>query len=145
MTVQRPYTQAHSSGKTACCRAGLCLTPVTLQLENPSLNHAWPSHPPLPRLQCAYQNSRVVITTLIPCAVLICVGGFLPTSTTPSFAGYFPLPAHLPVLHVMGRNDTHMVPERSELLARQCLNSRVEMHDGGHYTPTKANWRRFFR
>lgn len=100
------------------------------------------------RTSFIHHYSRLVIKTLTPtplCEVLICVGGFLPTSTTPSFAGYFPLPAHLHVLHVMGRNDTHMVPERSELLARQCLNSRMELHDGGHYTPTKESWRRFFR
>jgi hypothetical protein len=52
-------------------------------------------------------------------------------ASDPSFIPYFPLPQHLPVLHVMGKNDTLVTPERSQSLVDACLNSRVELHDGG--------------
>lgn len=63
--------------------------------------------------------------------VVIAVGGFLPGSSTPSFADYFPLPSHLPTLHVIGRNDTLVTEERGRTLVEKCENARVEFHDGG--------------
>jgi hypothetical protein len=62
---------------------------------------------------------------------VIAVGGFLPTPETPSFAGWFPLPANLPVLHVIGRTDVVVPEERSQSLIDGCENSRVEYHTGG--------------
>ncbi|KAK4688398.1 hypothetical protein P7C73_g1711, partial [Tremellales sp. Uapishka_1] len=75
---------------------------------------------------------------------LIIVGGFFPGSTTPDFTPYFPLPASLVTLHIMGRNDTLITEERGETLVVKCENARKEMHDGGHFTPSKASWRHFF-
>ena len=78
---------------------------------------------------------------------MISIGGFLPQPKTPDLSSLFPLPAHLPTLHIMGRNDVVVPPERSQTLVDACPdeNRRVEVHDGGHFTPSKASWRHFFK
>lgn len=75
---------------------------------------------------------------------MISVGGFLPTPKYPNLSPLFPLPSSLPTLHITGRNDVVVTPERSQTLIDACLNKRVEIHDGGHFTPSKASWRHFF-
>ncbi|KAH9965421.1 FSH1-domain-containing protein [Russula dissimulans] len=50
-----------------------------------------------------------------------------------------------PTLHVLGRNDILVVEERSRVLINVSLGKRVEEHDGGHFVPTKASWRTFFK
>jgi predicted alpha/beta hydrolase family esterase len=82
---------------------------------------------------------------MLTSAVVISVGGFLPSATSPSFQDYFPLPASLPTLHVVGRNDTLVTLERSQTLIDKCENARVEFHEGGHFTPSKSSWRHFFK
>ncbi|WWC60334.1 uncharacterized protein I303_102905 [Kwoniella dejecticola CBS 10117] len=96
-------------------------------LEKPGLHPNFSSEPPLPKFKFA-----------------IFVGGFLPKAESHDFTPYFPLPASLPTLHVCGKNDTLITIERSQTLVDKCENSRVELHDGGHYTPSKASWRHFF-
>ena len=95
---------------------------------------------------------------------MIAVGGFYPASKNPSFDSVFPIAASLPTLHVMGRGDVVVPPERSQTLVDACENARVEYHDGGesnsalqkrgigglmlgtgHFTPSKASWRHFFK
>ena len=105
------------------------------QLEKPGLHPSFPPEPALPKVKCQYPLPTFPLAhhdprlTWIP--VLIAVGGFLPTPKSPSFDGYFPLPASLPTLHVAGRNDTLITVERSRTLSDSCENARVEMHDGG--------------
>ncbi|KAJ7216518.1 FSH1-domain-containing protein [Mycena pura] len=48
-----------------------------------------------------------------------------------------------PTLHIIGRNDVVVIEERSRQLVRASENARVEEHDGGHFVPSKADWRRF--
>ncbi|KAJ7507350.1 FSH1-domain-containing protein [Mycena galericulata] len=48
-----------------------------------------------------------------------------------------------PTLHVIGRNDIIVVEERSRKLIQISTNARVEEHDGGHFVPSKGNWRKF--
>ncbi|KAJ7789914.1 FSH1-domain-containing protein [Mycena olivaceomarginata] len=48
-----------------------------------------------------------------------------------------------PTLHVIGKNDVVVIEERSHQLAKISTNARVEEHDGGHFVPSKANWRKF--
>lgn len=50
-----------------------------------------------------------------------------------------------PTLHVLGRTDVIVIEERSKFLLDLSLNKRLEEHDGGHFVPSKANWRAFFR
>jgi len=50
-----------------------------------------------------------------------------------------------PTLHVLGKTDVVVVEERSRLLLDVSVNARVEEHEGGHFVPSKANWRNFFR
>ncbi|KAG2159191.1 serine hydrolase FSH [Suillus bovinus] len=50
-----------------------------------------------------------------------------------------------PTLHVLGRNDVIVIEERSKRLLDLSQNKRLEEHDGGHFVPSKANWRNFFR
>ncbi|KAK8861602.1 hypothetical protein IAR55_002425 [Kwoniella newhampshirensis] len=96
-------------------------------LEKPNLHPNFPSEPALPKFKFA-----------------IFVGGFLPTPESHDFSSWFPLPATLPTLHVSGKNDTLITPERTQTLVDKCENARLEFHDGGHYTPSKASWRHFF-
>ncbi|WWC87909.1 uncharacterized protein L201_002809 [Kwoniella dendrophila CBS 6074] len=96
-------------------------------LEKPGLHPNWQSEPSLPKFKFA-----------------IFVGGFLPKAESHDFTPYFPLPSSLATLHVCGKNDTLITVERSKTLSDKCENARVEEHDGGHYTPSKASWRHFF-
>lgn len=50
-----------------------------------------------------------------------------------------------PTLHVLGRNDVIVIEERSKGLLDLSQNKRLEEHDGGHFVPSKANWREFMR
>ncbi|KAF8870469.1 serine hydrolase FSH [Infundibulicybe gibba] len=50
-----------------------------------------------------------------------------------------------PTLHVIGRTDIVVVEERSRLLIDVSSNKRVEEHEGGHFVPSKAGWRKFLR
>ncbi|KAG2055547.1 FSH1-domain-containing protein [Suillus hirtellus] len=50
-----------------------------------------------------------------------------------------------PTLHVLGRNDVIVIEERSKGLLDLSQNKRLEEHDGGHFVPSKANWREFLR
>ncbi|TYJ55850.1 hypothetical protein B9479_003502 [Cryptococcus floricola] len=99
-------------------------------IEKPGINPLFPAHENIPKLKFA-----------------IFIGGFLPgyepKCESHDFSNYFPLPASLPTLHISGKNDTLIVPERSQILASRCENARFELHDGGHYTPSKASWRHF--
>ncbi|KAI0317406.1 serine hydrolase FSH [Amylostereum chailletii] len=65
------------------------------------------------------------------------VGAFAEKLFTESF--------NTPTLHVIGKNDVLVVPERSQTLVEVSANARVEEHDGGHFVPSKANWRQFFK
>jgi len=49
-----------------------------------------------------------------------------------------------PTLHVVGKTDVVVVEERSRMLIDVSSNKRVEEHEGGHYVPSKGNWRHFF-
>ncbi|KAJ3746397.1 serine hydrolase FSH [Lentinula detonsa] len=70
-----------------------------------------------------------------------------------SFAGYKPLDPlgaklltpnfKTPTLHVIGLNDIIVTPERAQSLIDASLNGRVELHDGGHFVPSKTAWRKF--
>ncbi|WVF65802.1 hypothetical protein IAT40_000539 [Kwoniella sp. CBS 6097] len=100
---------------------------LSAMLEKPGLHPNFPAEPPLPKFKFA-----------------IFVGGFLPKAESHDFTPYFPLPSTLPTLHVSGKNDTLITIERSQTLVDKCENARLELHDGGHYTPSKASWRHFF-
>jgi len=56
---------------------------------------------------------------------------------------FFTPPYSTPTLHVLGRNDVVVVEERSKQLIDVSANARVEEHDGGHFVPSKGNWRKF--
>ncbi|KAF8912681.1 FSH1-domain-containing protein [Mucidula mucida] len=48
-----------------------------------------------------------------------------------------------PTLHVIGKTDIIVTPERSQSLLDVSTHKRVEEHDGGHFVPSKTNWRKF--
>ncbi|KAG2153248.1 serine hydrolase FSH [Suillus clintonianus] len=50
-----------------------------------------------------------------------------------------------PTLHILGRNDVIVIEERSKALLDLSQDKRLKEHDGGHFVPSKANWREFFR
>jgi predicted esterase len=107
---------------------GACMASlVAALLVKPNLHPSWPAEPALPKPK-----------------FVIAVGGFAPSSEIPDFKPYFPIPADVPVLHVIGRTDVVVSEERSRSLIEACENSRVEYHTGGHFTPSKASWRHFF-
>ncbi|TFY76851.1 hypothetical protein EWM64_g7162 [Hericium alpestre] len=57
----------------------------------------------------------------------------------------FAQPYTTPTLHVVGKNDIVVIPERSQSLLDVSENKRVEYHDGGHFVPSKASWRNFLK
>ncbi|KAF5365331.1 hypothetical protein D9758_005410 [Tetrapyrgos nigripes] len=48
-----------------------------------------------------------------------------------------------PTLHIVGRTDNIISPEYTKSILDVSRNKRVEEHDGGHYIPSKAPWRKF--
>ncbi|KAF9017737.1 FSH1-domain-containing protein [Hymenopellis radicata] len=48
-----------------------------------------------------------------------------------------------PTLHVIGKTDIIVTPERSQSLLDVSTHKRVEEHDGGHFVPSKTSWRKF--
>ncbi|KAF8959940.1 serine hydrolase FSH, partial [Flammula alnicola] len=48
-----------------------------------------------------------------------------------------------PTLHVIGRTDVVVVEERSRQLVDMSGAARVEEHEGGHFVPSKGQWRKF--
>ncbi|OSC99607.1 FSH1-domain-containing protein [Trametes coccinea BRFM310] len=78
-----------------------------------------------------------------PLTFCISAAGFRPHS--PLCDAIF-LPSYAtPTLHILGRNDVIVVEERARTLIDVSSNARVEYHDGGHFVPSKANWRNFLK
>ncbi|KAJ3554426.1 hypothetical protein NM688_g3117 [Phlebia brevispora] len=78
-----------------------------------------------------------------PLDFCIAVAGFKPPG--PTCAALFENGYSTKTLHVLGRGDVIVVEERSKSLVEVSTNKRVEWHDGGHFVPSKANWRNFLR
>ncbi|KAH8103256.1 serine hydrolase-domain-containing protein [Cristinia sonorae] len=78
-----------------------------------------------------------------PLRFCVAVAGFRPRG--PDGDAVFATPFLTPTLHVLGKNDIIVVEERSKTLLDVSENKRVEWHDGGHFVPSKASWRTFFR
>lgn len=47
-------------------------------------------------------------------------------------------------LHVIGQTDVVVIGERSQQLAAVSANGVVVTHEGGHFVPSKTEWRRLF-
>ncbi|EJF61922.1 serine hydrolase FSH [Dichomitus squalens] len=78
-----------------------------------------------------------------PFTFCIAAAGFRPVS--PLCDAIF-LPSYsTQTLHILGRTDVIVVEERSKTLLDVSANKRVEWHDGGHFVPSKANWRNFLK
>ncbi|KAH9067735.1 FSH1-domain-containing protein [Lactarius vividus] len=78
-----------------------------------------------------------------PLRFCVAVSGFKvagPLSTAVFSEGYV-----TPTLHVLGKNDILVIEERSRVLINVSKTKRVEMHDGGHFVPSKASWRTFLK
>ncbi|CAE6346996.1 unnamed protein product [Rhizoctonia solani] len=78
-----------------------------------------------------------------PFEFCVLVSGFKPVDS--NLGPLFSTPITTPNLHVLGRNDTIVIPERGRTLVDVSKDPRVEEHEGGHFVPSKANWRNFFR
>ncbi|KAL1941065.1 hypothetical protein VTO73DRAFT_7701 [Trametes versicolor] len=78
-----------------------------------------------------------------PFTFCIAAAGFRPRS--PLCDAIFEPSFSTPILHILGKNDVLVVEERTKLLIDISTNSRVEYHDGGHFVPSKANWRNFLK
>ncbi|KAG9038333.1 hypothetical protein FRB95_001745 [Tulasnella sp. JGI-2019a] len=74
----------------------------------------------------------------------IIVSGFKPAdiSLAPLFEDHR---IQTPTLHVLGKSDLIVVQERSQTMIDVCESPRVEKHEGGHFIPSTAQWRKFFR
>ncbi|KAG8957519.1 hypothetical protein FRC03_010066 [Tulasnella sp. 419] len=78
-----------------------------------------------------------------PVSFGIFVAGFKPLDV--NLSALFQEPLTTPTLHVLGSNDLIVMRQRSQTLIDVCSNPRIEVHDGGHFVPSKASWRTFFR
>ncbi|GBE80767.1 hypothetical protein SCP_0304860 [Sparassis crispa] len=78
-----------------------------------------------------------------PFQYCVSVAGFRPTG--PLCDSIFQSSYATPTLHILGKTDIVVTEERSKHLLELSTNKRVEYHDGGHFVPSKANWRNFLR
>ncbi|BGO92905.1 hypothetical protein NBRC10512_006079 [Rhodotorula toruloides] len=126
---QGPFDGVFGFSQGAACGAIL-----TALVENPSLDPIF----------AAPSSNPSVAWPPKPFKFAILSAGFFPLD--PRAAGYFEKSKlRTPTLHVLGRGDTIVGEERSVPLTRAFEGARVEWHDGGHHTPSKASWRRFFQ
>merc|ERR1711974_246820 len=80
-----------------------------------------------------------------PFKLAVLVSGF---AMYDSKAEFFPAnkgKSNADTLHVVGRSDVIVSVDRCLTLVDKFEDPRVEYHDGGHYVPSKGNWRSFFR
>ncbi|GAA5887505.1 hypothetical protein JCM6882_001433 [Rhodosporidiobolus microsporus] len=124
---QGPFDGVFSFSQGAACAAVL-----TALLENPSLDPIFAAPPKDPSVQWPPQPFKFAILS----------AGFFPLD--PRVSAYFDIKPKTPALHVLGRGDTIVGEERSVPLTKAFESARVEWHEGGHHTPSKASWRRFF-
>lgn len=73
----------------------------------------------------------------------VAVSGFKPKDA--HWEQFFSPDYTTPTLHVLGLNDVIIPPERVRTLIDVSAHKRVVTHDGGHFVPSKANWRNFLR
>ncbi|GAA6012614.1 hypothetical protein JCM11491_005454 [Sporobolomyces phaffii] len=106
---------------------------LTALVENPSLDPIF-SAPP---------RDSSVSWPPKPFDFAILSAGFFPLDARTQ--AYFATKPKTPTLHVLGRGDTIVGEERSVPLTEAFVDARVEWHSGGHHTPSKASWRRFFQ
>ncbi|KAF8178089.1 serine hydrolase FSH [Mycena galopus ATCC 62051] len=78
-----------------------------------------------------------------PFKFCVAVSGFKFRVGEPIADVIYETPFLTPTLHIIGRNDVVVTEERSYLLVNISANARVEEHDGGHFVPSKGNWRKF--
>ncbi|KAI5123801.1 hypothetical protein M0805_009096 [Coniferiporia weirii] len=80
-----------------------------------------------------------------PFKFCISVAGFLPPDER--FARFLKPSYSTPTLHVFGLTDPIVSPEQAHTLiaANDLAHARVAPHEGGHFVPSKAAWRNFFR
>ncbi|KAG9077350.1 hypothetical protein FS749_010772 [Ceratobasidium sp. UAMH 11750] len=78
-----------------------------------------------------------------PLEFCILVSGFKPVDK--EIGPLFNMPLKTPSLHILGRNDVIVSLERGRTLVDACENPRLEEHEGGHFVPSKASWRTFFK
>lgn len=78
-----------------------------------------------------------------PFKFCVAVSGFKPPGSLSE--ALFITPLETQTLLVTGKNDILVTEERSRTLEEISKNKRVEVHDGGHFVPSKASWRNFFR
>ncbi|KAG0666157.1 hypothetical protein C6P46_005508 [Rhodotorula mucilaginosa] len=123
----------HFDGVFGFSQGAACAAILAALCENPQLDpvFARPSQDP----NVAWPPA--------PLKFAILSAGFFPLD--PRTAAYFDTPLKTPTLHVLGRADTIVGEDRSVPLTKVFDDSRVEWHDGGHHTPSKASWRRFFQ
>ncbi|KLO11082.1 FSH1-domain-containing protein [Schizopora paradoxa] len=80
-----------------------------------------------------------------PFKFCISVSGFLPLDVAlrPLFEPNY----STPTLHIIGMTDFVVAHERSKALIDACApgTARVLVHEGGHFVPSKATWRNFFK
>ncbi|KAJ7777914.1 FSH1-domain-containing protein [Mycena maculata] len=76
-----------------------------------------------------------------PFQFCVAVSGFRPSGSIAD--AIFQTAYATPTLHILGRTDVIVVEERSRKLIDISTNARVEEHDGGHFVPSKGNWRKF--
>ncbi|KAF9047559.1 serine hydrolase FSH [Panaeolus papilionaceus] len=76
-----------------------------------------------------------------PFKFCVAVSGFRPLD--PVCEPFFTPSYNTPTMHVIGKTDVVVVEERSQQLVAVSANARVEEHEGGHFVPSKGNWRKF--
>ena len=106
---------------------------LTALLEKPHLHPAFKgiAHPPLKFaiISCGFLPLGQY-SFLLHCARAMTD---LSCSADESLKELFSTPIQTPSLHIIGRGDTIVGPERSQPLIDSFLSPRVEYHDGGKY------------
>ncbi|KAH8827861.1 FSH1-domain-containing protein [Flagelloscypha sp. PMI_526] len=76
-----------------------------------------------------------------PFKFCVAVAGFRPRDKR--FDALWEKPYQTPTLHIIGKNDIIVTEERAQQLVEVSGSPRVQFHEGGHFVPSKANWRVF--
>ncbi|GJN91639.1 hypothetical protein Rhopal_004662-T1 [Rhodotorula paludigena] len=110
-----------------------CAAMLAALCENPSLDPIFAEPSSDPNVQWPPKPFQFAILS----------AGFFPLD--PRTSAYFDTKPKTPTLHILGKGDTIVGEERSVPLTQAFDGARVEWHEGGHHTPSKASWRKFIQ
>ncbi|WWD16486.1 hypothetical protein CI109_100912 [Kwoniella shandongensis] len=131
VTYVHDYLLRHPpfDGVMGFSQGGVMASLLCAMIDKPHLHPNFPADPSINQFKF-----MIAASSFVP---------FIKAHLAPQFLPYYPLPSSLVTLHIAGAKDSVIPQEETRFLASRCLDSRLEIHPGGHYWPLKPEWKTF--